>query len=276
MVTLRLISRFLTVGKLWWDDWFHIIAGVFSVPLVIATNLCAKYDLGYHIYSPKFTASKVTSLLFWFYMCQIFWGLAIYFVKMSILALYLRLFPNKGLRLAVFLCMGFVTLSVVILIPLVIWQCNPIAASWELDARHHAKCLSLSGVAYANAAVNIATEITILIIPLPVIRKLQINRAKAISLYVLFGAGLLVIAIASARVPSIGHIATLDDPTYKNVPLTDGTKSTRIWELWKRNTRKIQWLGWYSHQQTKLFCRFRNVWLPSTIEAYGGQHKENQ
>lgn len=125
------------------------------------------------------------------YMCQIFWGLAIYFVKMSILALYLRLFPNKGLRISVFVCMAFLTLSVLVLIPLVIWQCNPIYASWQLDSRHHARCLSLSGVAYANAAINIATEMTIFVIPLPVVRKLQIKRAKAISLYVLFGAGLL-------------------------------------------------------------------------------------
>lgn len=28
MVALRLLSRFFTVGKLWWDDWFHIAAGV--------------------------------------------------------------------------------------------------------------------------------------------------------------------------------------------------------------------------------------------------------
>lgn len=28
MVALRLIARFFTVGKIWWDDWFHIAAGV--------------------------------------------------------------------------------------------------------------------------------------------------------------------------------------------------------------------------------------------------------
>ncbi|KAJ5999602.1 hypothetical protein N7481_000011 [Penicillium waksmanii] len=139
---------------------------------------------------------------------------------MSILALYLRLFPNKSLRISVFTCMGFLSVSVLILIPMVIWQCNPIYASWQLDARNHARCLSISGVAYANAAINIATELTIVAIPLPVLRKLQVKRGKAISLYVLFGAGLLVIGIASARVMSLKNIATLNDPTYTNVPVT--------------------------------------------------------
>lgn len=124
-------------------------------------------------------------------MCPIFWGLAIYFVKMSILALYLRLFPNKKLRMAVFACMGFLTLSVLILTPMVIWQCNPIYASWHLGAREDAYCLSLSGVAYANAAINIVTELMIFAIPLPILRKLQIRPVRAIALYVLFGAGLL-------------------------------------------------------------------------------------
>ncbi|OJJ35395.1 hypothetical protein ASPWEDRAFT_40591 [Aspergillus wentii DTO 134E9] len=114
---------------------------------------------------------------------------------MSLLALYLRIFPNRSLRLAVFICMAILTLSVLITVPMAIWQCNPISATWRVTERRHAHCLSLRQVAYANAGVNIATELAVFIIPIPVLRKLQTTPGKKIALYVLLGMGVLYVPL---------------------------------------------------------------------------------
>ena len=124
------------------------------------------------------------------YMCQIFWALVIYFVKMSIRALYIRIFPNHIFYRYCIATMILVTISVLIIIPMVIWQCNPMDAIWDLQ-RKNAQCLSLSGVAYANAAVNIATEVVILILPLPLLLKLRVSMSSKVALFALFGCGIL-------------------------------------------------------------------------------------
>lgn len=114
----------------------------------------------------------------------------IYFIKLSILWLYLRIFPKGVFHRWVIATMVFITLSVVILIPMVIWQCVPISATWDLN-RNNAQCLSISGVAYANAGVNVATEIAILILPIPLVYKIRVSRSTKFALYALFSAGVL-------------------------------------------------------------------------------------
>ncbi|KAJ5691369.1 hypothetical protein N7488_012104 [Penicillium malachiteum] len=111
--------------------------------------------------------------------------------------------------------MIFVTLSVVILTPMAIWQCVPISAIWSFN-RGDARCLSISGVAYASAAVNIATEVIILILPVPLLRTLRTSTTQKIALYMLFGCGIIVIAVASARIPSLSHVEDTQDPTFLN------------------------------------------------------------
>ena len=77
---------------------------------------------------------------------------------------------------------------------MVIWQCNPIFAAWQLDLKN-AHCLNISDVAYANAAVNIATEAIILVLPLPMLHTLRIAGKKKVALYALIGGGLLYVML---------------------------------------------------------------------------------
>lgn len=168
------------------------------------------------------------------YLSEIFYCLVIHFIKMSILWLYIRIFPETSFHRYFIATMVFMTISLAIFLPMVIWQCVPIDAIWNFQ-RENAQCLSISGVAYANAAVNLATEVAILVLPLPLLQRLRVSISKKIALYALFGAGVLlvcpgtfngvttnnnprrVIAIASARVPSLAHVHAVEDPTYLNL-----------------------------------------------------------
>jgi hypothetical protein len=136
--------------------------------------------------------------------------------------------------------MAFVILTSIINITMAIFQCIPISAIWNKDIKN-ARCLSISNIAYSSAACNVATEIFILILPIPRLRGLQLERKKKISLYALFSAGLLyvisailhsyiecptslltmiqsrVIAVATARIPTLRRLVTFNDPTFDNV-----------------------------------------------------------
>jgi hypothetical protein len=187
------------------------------IPLLVFSNLCVNEGMGYHLYDINFSSvSQATHLIIWYYLSQIFWLVVIYFIKMSILFLYLRIFPEIPLfRYCVIGTMVFTTVAVIILVPMDIWQCVPIHAIWDLK-REDARCLSIAGVAYASAGVNIATELAVLILPLPLLRTLRASIAQKIGLYALFGCGILVIGIASARVPTLRNVEAIHDPTYLN------------------------------------------------------------
>ncbi|KAE8149708.1 hypothetical protein BDV25DRAFT_140556 [Aspergillus avenaceus] len=238
MVTFRISARLWTARKLWWDDIMHIMAGVFTIPLSVFGNYCVKQGFGYHLYNlPIQSTSNITSLLFWWYMCQVFWPFTILFVKLSILFLYLRIFPIHLFRIFDFCCMGFMITSFLITTPMAIWQCNPISAAWDYNV-DGAPCLKISAVAYANATVNITTEVLILILPLPVLRTLHVSKRKKIALFSVFSVGVMyfsphpsfisleprlkgeyrVIAIASARMPSLRDMGTYYDPPYAQAP----------------------------------------------------------
>lgn len=122
------------------------------------------------------------------YVCQILWAAVMYFIKMSILFLYLRIFPDRIFRRYVIATIVLVSVSIVILEPLVIWQCNPVNAVWNLQ-RKYAYCVGVSAVAYSNSAVNIFTDIVVVVLPLPLLSKLRITWQTKLGLIMLFGCG---------------------------------------------------------------------------------------
>ncbi|OOO13160.1 hypothetical protein OAory_01009090 [Aspergillus oryzae] len=218
VIILRVLSRLWTVRKLWWDDWMHILAGVFAIPLSIFGNICVNRGFGLHLYNIKLESiTQLTDLFFWWYMCQVFWPFTIFFVKMSILLLYLRIFPIILFRRFDFLCIAFLTISLLVTTPMVIWQCKPFRAAWDYNI-DNPRCLKIATIAYANASINIITEVSILILPLPVLRTLHVSRRKKIALISVFSVGVIVIAIASARMPALGKIGTYYDPPYAQAP----------------------------------------------------------
>ncbi|KAJ6104409.1 hypothetical protein N7523_010729 [Penicillium sp. IBT 18751x] len=215
MVGLRIIARFCTI-RFWWDDWCHLTAGALAIPLAIFSNLCVTYGMGYHMYDINFSSmTEARELFIWYYLAEIFYCVEIYFIKMSILCLYVRIFPETNSHRYFIITMVLLTISVLILVPMIIWQCVPIHSIWDLH-RSDARCLDVIGLAYANAGVNLATEIAIFILPLPLLQKLRVSKSKKAALYAIFGTGILVIAIASARIPSLAHVISIQDPSYAN------------------------------------------------------------
>ncbi|KKY22298.1 putative integral membrane protein [Phaeomoniella chlamydospora] len=192
------------------------MSGAFCIPLAVFGTLAAKHGLGNHLYDVE--AKYASRLLFWFYLCEIFWSTSTFFIKLSILFFYLRIFPLRPFRWAVIGCMIFLVLSFLIATFLDIFQCLPVSATWTLHFAN-AQCINVAQAGYANAGTNIATEIAIIIVPIPVVRTLKLTGRKKASLYLLFGAGILVIAVAIGRVTSIKRLMSYIDPTYDMTPL---------------------------------------------------------
>jgi hypothetical protein len=111
------------------------------------------------------------------------------FSKFSILFQYLRIFPSRRFRFACHTVMGIVALYSTWAIVSAFVNCIPVARFWDRDIP--GSCLSFEAVWFFNASMNIATDLTLLIMPMPLISQLQLPRMQKIALMAVFAVGLL-------------------------------------------------------------------------------------
>ena len=110
--------------------------------------------------------------------------------KLSILAFYLRVFQGYFyFRVAVFVTIALVAGSTATLSVLTIFQCQPLAYSWNKDL--HGTCLDINALAYANAAMSILQDLIIVTLPIPVVLRLNMAKGKKLSVAFMFILGSL-------------------------------------------------------------------------------------
>lgn len=110
--------------------------------------------------------------------------------KISILALYLRLFPHRSVRYAASATIVLIVLSTTILFFMTVFSCHPVGFFWNRDIRG-GKCLDVNKLAYANSAMSIIQDLIIVAIPLPILAKLNMGMKKKIGVGVMFTLGSL-------------------------------------------------------------------------------------
>ena len=85
--------------------------------------------------------------------------------------------------------MGLVISYCLALMLAIIFQCRPISAGWNFFDK--GRCISLINVNLAIGAFNIVTDFVIVVVPLPLVLKLQLRPAKMIGLLAILATGFL-------------------------------------------------------------------------------------
>ena len=118
----------------------------------------------------------VVTLKVWF-IYQLMYPISLFFVKLSVLAFYRRLSPNKTYQRAIWITGGIVTLYTIIMVLLNAFECKNPSDAWN-PATWPRGCRDLVPIYYGQAGFNIASDIVILVLPIPTLLKLQINKTK--------------------------------------------------------------------------------------------------
>lgn len=113
--------------------------------------------------------------------------------KIAILMLYVQLFGvRKAFRYGCFAMMGVVASYCVIFFFIEAFNCNPVEKVWHsLTYTGEFKCFNNSMVEFVIGGFNIATDLIIFLLPLPIIVNLQLNAKRKLGLLVVFGTGVL-------------------------------------------------------------------------------------
>lgn len=135
---------------------------------------------------------------------QILWIIASGLVKLSILALYLRIFNVlKYIRLGAW---TLIILDLIWLISVTVahgLECTPVAKIWDNNLPGH--CLNTVALFMIGSIIDVVMDFLILLLPLPAIMRLQMGLHKKISLVVIFALGGLyvdyTVALLSLTLP---------------------------------------------------------------------------
>lgn len=108
--------------------------------------------------------------------------------RLAILLLYQRVLDTGSIRWFSWLLKICIVIQCVkdsIFMCLILLECIPISTVWDKSITN-AKCLDLHAISVAGAITSITTDIVLMLLPVPVLWRLQVSRAKRIGLVFVF------------------------------------------------------------------------------------------
>lgn len=130
--------------------------------------------------------------------------------KLSILAFYLRLSPQRWFRVITFSLMGAAACYVMIYTFMFIFRCDPVEKGWY-NMIETGSCMDSKTIMTVLSVLNIVMDVMTLMLPIPVIMKLNMRLAQRISIILIMSSGVFVCAIAIQRtVQMIGALTSTD------------------------------------------------------------------
>ena len=202
-VVLRVCSRQLADTTRGWDD--YLIPPALIMNLGIAAIGISKDPLpsrilctdfftvsvtvaytGWHIAAVPVnilpTILKITFALEWIYPT------AVVLPKLSIVCLYLRIFTSKAAQISSYVIMAILLSTWLAFVVAATAQCHPVAYAWDKTIPN-GSCFNLSAYYRATNIPNTATDLAMLILPMPTVWHLHISKIRRLGLTMIFVSG---------------------------------------------------------------------------------------
>ncbi|CAM1501886.1 Fc.00g038700.m01.CDS01 [Cosmosporella sp. VM-42] len=195
-----------TIGM---DDYLITASWCFLVALCILVIESSKVGFGvHHDEVVKDGFDDYEQFLRYTTGCSTTFSIGISLAKSSFAVLYLRIQPEKKLRIANKILMVFLACQAIEEALLVIFKCTPVRASWVVGIE--AKCVDIRVLWWTTFVFNLCTDLFLFIQPIPAMWKLQLPLAKRIGLVCMLSLGLLVCVTSIIRIVSVTHIGADD------------------------------------------------------------------
>ncbi|KAL2857733.1 hypothetical protein BJY01DRAFT_201994 [Aspergillus pseudoustus] len=216
-VALRVMYRAMD-RRLGLDDIMIIIALLFAAAVSGIGLKLRDYGLGKDMWT--IPSDDIRQTLKLFFIEEELYCICVALVKISMLLLYLRLFPNGRIRSAVFVALGLTAAWEVVSFFVLLFSCWPISYYWnQWDGEHKGRCISHNNFLLAHSTINIVLDVAVVCIPMPTLMRLQMPLEKRLGVCVMFAVGIVVTVISIFRlVETVGFNSTTN-PTKDFVPV---------------------------------------------------------
>ncbi|KAI8240823.1 Satratoxin biosynthesis SC1 cluster protein 4 [Colletotrichum sp. SAR 10_96] len=217
-VGLRLWSRHLKAQKLWWDDYLIIWSMLWNI--VVVGFIFAMHSVGMGVHADKVEMDNIVLMAKFLVVAEILYAWNLGWTKLSLLLMYYRIFHIPFFKKMTWGVGAFVFAWVICITFLFIFICVPVEKLWYPDLP--GRCINQVATWIANAASTIFTDLLILLMPIPQVWKLQLQKAEKIALTFAFGLGFFVVFTSAYRTSVLFTYSNLD-PTYTLAPTVGWT-----------------------------------------------------
>ncbi|KAF1993460.1 hypothetical protein P154DRAFT_385943, partial [Amniculicola lignicola CBS 123094] len=163
------------------------------------------------------TTDEVKRVLYIFWIEAVIYGPFIFFTKLSILLLYLRLLiPTRWSPLwtivHVFICVSAAFYTAITLVK--IWQCNPIERAWNKTVP--GTCINLPVLLQVSGLFNTTSDALILVVPVKACWNLKMSLKKKLAVLAVFTIGAVAPIFSAIGFACRVKAASSNDYTYNN------------------------------------------------------------
>ncbi|KAF9872593.1 major facilitator superfamily transporter [Colletotrichum karsti] len=208
-VSLRLWTRKM-IHQFGVDDWAALLTLILIIACGISITQMTRYGLGRH----GWALSLDDRILYQrsFFVSLVLYVVTLAVVKLTFLLQYYRILSVSRMRHIYMVMIVLVIIWGITQATFALVACIPLEGFW--DPRVQAKCIPNAHIAwYISALFNILSDIIILVLPIPVIRKLNLPGSQKAFLIGIFSLGFLTVAISALR---IKFLTLRPDPTWSN------------------------------------------------------------
>ncbi|KAL9012326.1 MAG: hypothetical protein Q9173_002897 [Seirophora scorigena] len=195
VVVLRLFTRAWVTRNFGWDDATMLLTQLLAKPSSLSRSSMAWVNN-----RSALSADAYTKFLKYYYLDTAQFFIALATCKISICLFLLCFSQFDKLKRILWALIGFLLISHLVLLLLVVLQCSPMHEVWIMDAP--GRCFSKQWVMDINliqAVVSFLTDFICAAFAIYLLRNLNIRRQSYIALCVLMGLGIVTGGIAIAR-----------------------------------------------------------------------------
>ena len=190
IVGARIVSRtVLTDWRLGWDDWTMVAALVGTIIFTSFVITTTHYGLGKHIWDvpmSTYTPNYLRWIMATFAACPA----SYYFVKISILFFYLRVFQLQAkLRYIIYALFVYCTIYYWVAFFTIVGLCNTKNRTWDITVSMN--CFAYGELTFAIGGLDLVADAVILAFPVPMVLKLKVSWTQRVYLLFVFLCGIL-------------------------------------------------------------------------------------
>ncbi|EGP85792.1 uncharacterized protein MYCGRDRAFT_17296, partial [Zymoseptoria tritici IPO323] len=144
--------------------------------------------------------------------------LTAFFTKLSLVLLYLRIFPadvdNRQFRLICKLVGVVLFLAGFSCVLANIFACHPISYAWRYTGRADGACVDRIASAYAVGSINAVLDIVVITLPIPRLFKLNVALRQKVGVILCFLVGFLVTGVTIVRLYYVHSLIQYQNATW--------------------------------------------------------------
>ncbi|KAL4955772.1 hypothetical protein BDW69DRAFT_204170 [Aspergillus filifer] len=137
--------------------------------------------------------------------------------KAAIVFLYLRIFPTPQFIFAARIVLSVIAIYGLWTVISAFLNCLPVASFWDSEVK--GKCIPKAFLWFFNGGWNIATDLAILILPIPVLSRLRLPKRQRVGVILVFATGGFACVTSMVRLNYLTVATHTSDPTRDNGPI---------------------------------------------------------